>query len=293
MSIIISMSTDIAGIFSRPDRLFEVYLPTKQLFEKHRIDWGFEVVGWKHNISRILRLIKINGYTTNGIHGRIGVIYKDRTTTTVDIAKVRSIDFLLLCPTPKFLDLSKHVADGSYILVHESELNRSGIESFFLKNKLVLPTLMIENNYSVNSLNNTLIKVDWLNSNGMDVGIMIDLLHLTKELSGVEKFTSDNWPKIWSVVMEKILYAIDRAETIGFHIPIGTTNDSLPVDLITLEQWKEMGKIVKKYRKKIRYMTMENQQNESILYLKNRDVSTLANRTLLTVKKLIDTGVIC
>ncbi|MFA5827948.1 MAG: hypothetical protein WC841_01100 [Candidatus Shapirobacteria bacterium] len=289
-TVIVSVSTDIAGAPGRLDQVREAY--SRVDLVKSGI--GLEVVG----LSRIKWSEYNNlGLKVNGIHGPPGC----RAEAASKPPSLRSLfmgavfDYLIVDPT-RLVEISKKFP-GAYILVHLPVVNSEkkiadmvGISQGFPANRL-----MVENLPEANSMGLTIAAVGRLKELGVRAGVMIDLVHLLYELSqSGDIITGKIVEKYWENALQIIRQTASTIDTVGLHVPIGLKqNDSLPVVEMTLKKWTSLGKLLQECPP-IKYVTIENQREElqSAFLIDRGMMQTLIERNGKIMSLLREAGVI-
>ncbi|MGI5841256.1 MAG: hypothetical protein ACOX6N_03505 [Patescibacteria group bacterium] len=277
------VSTDVIGFLGLPKDIEKAYGETKTILNTKGYALNLEVIGWKHSYRFFKNQASRYGFNVVGLHGKIGKLkfkyLKDRLMFNLMNGALIGSQRLL-----------KQKINSGYILIHESEVPHI---AKLLKKNNCKTLLMIENNPSRNSLKSTVAAVRNLNKTGINVGIMVDLVHTIKEVSETKDL--NKMKRFRKYYLDSLLYikeSITDLKTVGFHISIGNNHDSLPKNTMERADWKILGKMIKDCGDRCRYVVLENQHNKSRFYLFNKDAGKIEKETASIVETLADDGVI-
>jgi hypothetical protein len=141
----------------------------------------------------------------------------------------------------------------------------------------------------------TIARVQALKEQGFAAGIMLDLVHLIKEITGATKtlhaLSQAQFDQVWQVVITQVGQVMTLLPGSGLHIPIGVNGDSLPLELMSASHWQELGQTIKAAGKNIKWLTIENQQY-NIIRIRHEAIAPLAVRNQQVLSMLAEHGVI-
>ena len=220
---------------------------------------GLEIIGWK-NVVRSLEKLQQDRLKISGIHGRMG-----RAKREAAGFKVRS--YLLDSNIVDLQELLKKAPEVSYILLHSVSLDETKNKEKVLNNRHLPRTIMVENHVHKGAMKQALEHTLSLRENGINAGIMIDIVHYFYENSIPPEKMSDGWKDMLSTVRKTIKDAktADFNTPIGIHLPVGTNEvDSLLLDHVTNGQWKALADII--HNEANVPTVLENQQKDVGLF---------------------------
>jgi len=289
--IIISVSSDIAGLFGRPEELVEVYSDCRKI-----VNFGLEVICWRRINRQYFERVRKLGMQINGLHGPVNTIEESFHGPWLHQLKGKAIDSLMI-RNYRLRELSL-VNPAAYVLVHQSLVNLPKdfeemikIASGFDKKAV----LLVENLTRSGSIYKTIEDVQELIERGVGAGVMIDLVHLVKDIAGSHQNISVvTINKYWQKVLSEIERVATKINVVGFHIPIGLNGyDSLPVDEMEKKRWTEFAEITAKYTS-VKFKTIENQRSERrmLFPISKQEMKMLQERNYRIMSDLEQAGVI-
>lgn len=289
------LSTDIAGIWGRNLQNFYQLYQTIEA-EVCPLD-GVEFMRFRFNHLALDKQLQKYQLPITGLHGNLGWNHPGKPL----IAKIHSGIFSTVTPGFRQTFKTAHRLKPKYLLFHQPDF---GMPSFRTKFNHFLESnpetiIMIENVFDENSLANSIVYAQQY-KNSARMGVMIDLVHLLREVCDATKPFQDyrtllnttNFDRHWNKMLQEIREAFQQSPIIGFHIPLGNNLDSLPWDLIRNEHWQEFSKLMTKYEKQIKFLTLENQHPQAVLKLKNKDLAKIIADKKTKLSKLVQLGVI-
>lgn len=226
------VSTDVVGVYGRPEVLGEIY---------HEIlpGVGVEAICWRHHLKH-LREWKLSDYEIRGLHGAIRLAGGARSNVLAMV-----LDRLVIGNKESGEILGRFPA--AYYLVHERCVDGYLVERSNGNERL----LFVENEKYPGSLERAKVEVGKLRDRGVNAGLMIDLFHLTWDL-GVKR-------RLDKVIEETRKVLDGLVPTIGFHFPVGSReDDSFLLNEISDETLKMLGEIFR--NEKVAFVVLENQQ---------------------------------
>lgn len=238
MNRIYSISTDAVGFFGDFKR-WQKYYP--------EVECGIELLGWKHNINRWIE----SGAKINGIHGRLG----DNNNIKLKFLNAALVD-------DQEIASAAERTKAKYILMHEPALNIDNIEFIESLNEKIV--VLVENSDVMKSWQNTIKLVKEINQRiGKNrLGVMLDLVHLgyqiQKEKGG--KLSRNRMADDWVLIIKTAEEILKESKIAGIHLPIGTTDDSLPENLINDKGIWPIKRLLDD-NPTVRFVTIENQND--------------------------------
>lgn len=286
----LAFSSDIAGFEGKPENVLSFYSEILSLLkETGRENLGLEVIAWKHSYKNFLEAKDSLGYQIIGWHGPVGIA----TWWEHGIkAQLRNKAFnTALISSEELFELGQPPFSG-YLLIHETETERKGFWDLINKAKNKSVKLLLENVDHPGSLMETVKKVERLISLGIKAGIMIDLGHLLLENPDYQrKMKKKMFIPLWSKILADTTEALSYLPLAGFHIPIGSIDDCLPLVLMDDYLWRELALLIDK-NPQIQYLTIENIHRCCLMSLKEKDAVRLRERSRQIIQTFIETGVI-
>lgn len=233
------VSTDIVGILGRREDweyIWADYINDKNF-------GGFEMIGWSWGERFLNSRFK---YRVTGIHGKTAGWSEGRGL--IGKTMLWSLNFLFF----SFNKLTSLGALVDYVLIHRGALTED-VETLLIKNKENLNLVCIENDLVQNSFSKTLKKIEKLREQGVNAGLMFDLVHFLRETNRTEPNL-----KRWDLLLEALKDIKTLTIPVSFHFPIGLySNDSLPISQFTDEMWQQLSFALNKID--YRYLVLENQ----------------------------------
>lgn len=288
----VSVSSDIAGIFGRPRDVAEVYSDCQKI-----ADFGLEVICWRGISTNYFDDVMSLGLRVNGLHGPVSAVRESYSGSSLaNRIKGRVVDGLMV-GTNRLPELSM-ASRTSYVLIHqrlvdspESVSHIAETTHGFYKDTI----LMIENVSNRGSIDKTVAAVEQLSEKGVNAGVMIDLVHLLKDIANSsDNLSSSETQKHWSRALSTIGNVAGRVRTLGFHIPIGLNqSDSLPIETMNRQLWVQFAELLAECPG-VRFKTIENQRpNARTPFLISRqEMTILKERNYRLLSQLKETGVI-
>ncbi|MCC6711515.1 MAG: hypothetical protein IT416_04170 [Candidatus Pacebacteria bacterium] len=291
------VSTDIVGIWGNFDQLWQIYAQSLSALGGEKI--AIEMLAWQHLIKNSSKLEKHPQLSIRGIHGPTGHFM----AAPGIIEKAKAIFFQNIMADLETVvkarpDLFQAGQADNYLLVHEPELRRKGrIETLVSMN--YPGHILVENVLDVGSLQATSEKVKVLRDQKVSAGIMIDLVHLIKEytqsLKTLHTLDQKTFNETWLRVLKTVEVTINQLPKSGLHIPIGINGDSLPLELMTKQHWRDLAQVIKKLGEKIHWLTIENQPTDfdlNAFVVQPSMISFLADRNQKITADLAENEVI-
>lgn len=288
---IVSVSTDIAGLLGKPKDVIEAYSDCRRI-----VDFGFEVICWRGINVNYFDKVRNLGIQVNGLHGPVSATNELYSGSWTNNIKGRIVDGLMV-GAERLPELSK-ASQADYILIHQRLVDSpegvsyvEGISHGFCQDTV----LMIENVSNSGSIEKTVTAVEQLSERGVRVGLMVDLVHLLKDLANsgdnISVFETDrHWGEVLSVVGD----VAGRVEILGFHIPVGLNqSDSLPVEAMNRRLWIEFAELLAECPK-VRFKTIENQRpnTRTPFLISRQEMKMLKERNYRLLSQLKEAGVI-
>jgi len=289
---IVSVSSDIAGLFGRPKDVAEVYSDCQKI-----VDFGFEVICWRGINTNYFDDVRSLGLRVNGLHGLVSAVRESYSGSSLaNRIKGRIVDGLMV-GTNRLPELST-ASRASYVLIHqrlvdspESVNHVAEATHGFYRDTI----LMVENVCNRGSIDKTVTAVDQLSERGVVAGVMIDLVHLLKDMANSpDNLSSRETQKHWNRALSMIDSVAGRVKTLGFHIPIGLNqSDSLPIETMDRQLWIQFAQLLAKCPG-VRFKTIENQRpNARTPFLISRqEMTLLKERNYRLLSQLKEAGVI-
>lgn len=247
-----------------------------------------EVLAFRHNFDQFATQLKRFGFCPVGVHGSSGPAVAEHDW----VEKLKAPIFTrLFLPTAELVR-SPHLPNNGYLLLHETELNNPAAKAAVLTHPPDT-LLVLENVVYPGSLSKTVDKIQELQELEINTGLMLDLLHLAKELGTVEQgMDKKAFSAIWNQVIAQADRVLSRVKVAGLHIPVGPNGDSLPLAVMGADQWRMLAGVISHHRNTIRFLTLENQQKGLQLRLAQSAIPELNRRNGRIVSSLIETGVL-
>lgn len=288
---IISVSTDIAGPFGKPEDVIEVYSGCKEF-----VDFGLEVICWRRINRNYFNKIDNLGVKVNGLHGPINAAGESLRGSWFDRLKGEAVD-LLMIPNHRIQEVS-NACPTAYVLIHERIINtpKKMQDIVAITKGLNEETILLVENLNDNgSMAKTIETVEQLNDRGAKAGILIDLVHLLKDISNsCQPLTPEIINKYWGKALAEIQQAASKVETVGFHLPVGVNSfDSLPVEKMEKQLWEDFAQLTAECPQ-VRFKTIENQRENSRtpFPISAKEMEVLKPRNYKIMTMLHQTGVI-
>lgn len=289
------LSTDIAGIFALNPQLFYQLMQTLDADCCH-ID-GVEFIPFRFSQHRAhLALDKLN-IPIIGIHGPIAWDTPDKSL----LEKIYVTPFSGVMSSIKTtLNLTAKIKPR-YLLFHEPDLDQCCFTqqlTSYLKQEST-PIILLENVYRPNSLQISVNKTKRL-LNQTQAGIMIDLVHLLREVMEVfncfsnyhRQLNPDNIDQYWLKMLVAMDEALDQIPAAGLHIPLGSNRDSLPWELLKEKHWRQLAKLFDKHQNRLIALTLENQHLETVFSMNKKQFPAIIKDKKKKIETLLSTGVL-
>jgi len=289
------ISTDIAGVFALKPKLFY------QLFQTLSADCcqidGVEFLPFRFSHHRVQPALEKFKIPVVGIHGPVALTNPNRGLfETMYVAPFAGV-MPSLGATLKLTTKTKL----NYILFHEPDLDKCCFTrqlTEYLKQEDT-PAILLENVYRPNSLQISVNKAKRL-SNQTQAGVMIDLVHLLHEVTGLyslfnnlrRRLGPDTVDEYWLKMLLAMDKALSQVPVAGLHIPTGTNHDSLPWKLITTKHWRQLALLLDKHQDRLMAITLENQHLETAFSLTEKQLPHIIKDKKKKIKTLIQTGVL-
>lgn len=287
------LSTDIAGFasnFSVMEKLYAAALPalSNQLL--------VEMIAWGHLTKKAITQAP---FKTVGIHGQVGLPSHEprieRPILWVTSKLMKSTKELTQLPEDHPL-----MAESDYLLIHEPEADREGT-TLMLQQFSEKPSgkhVLIENILRPGSLKKAKLHVYEIDTVNGSAGLMIDLVHLMKEVIGeqsafanLKDLSQRQFDEAWKKTLELTRDMLGQIARSGLHLPIGVNSDSLPVTKMRKHHWQDLAVLLKEARHNVEWIVLENQQSNPALIL-SRDIPQIADRNERITKMLAEYEVI-
>ncbi len=205
----ILVSSDVVGVFGDLDQLYRVYASCLPFLGGEQV--ALEMIAWKHLLLNKNKKVD-ERVSTRGIHGPIGD--PDPSTTLLEKSKYLVFEQLLAKLKPILDAQQKFLEPGqapNYLLVHESEL-KSNQKIQTIIDQAQKPHILVENVTSPGSLARTVHLVETLRSAGVQAGVMFDLVHILKEITGAEetlhRLDQKTFNAAWQIALTKATQTI-------------------------------------------------------------------------------------
>jgi hypothetical protein len=236
------VSTDSSGVLGTP----KVWRDVWGFLDENPRFKGFEMIGWggRFNFWTDFLLHQAKKYDCNvvGIHGRTG---ESQETDNPFSGAFLGILNRLIVPTPILFD--RYLNRYEYVVVHTPEIRREGNLDSLKKHRLVSNRVYVENHLMPGAVDEAIRMVRDLTKRGLKINVMFDLFHYIRSFGHEQPFS-----RIWEGTMAKLVWALNQRYSpcgdfigVGVHIPIGIRRgDSLRVDLISDEMWRDLGSIL-------------------------------------------------
>jgi hypothetical protein len=287
---IISVSTDIAGPFGKPEDVVEVYSDCRSI-----TDFGLEVICWREINKAYFNKIGNLGMKVNGLHGPINAAGESSAGSWLDRLKGHGVDMLMI-GNNKIQEVSR-TCPQAYFLIHERIVNSpkkiqeiATIAQSFDKETI----LLIENLNDNGSITKTVEAVEELSKNGVKTGILIDLVHLIKDMAdSLQPITVETTSAYWSRAISEISKIMSKTGIVGFHIPVGLNLfDSLPVSEMDKQLWVDFAQLTAE--SPVRFKTIENQRvnSRTPFRISEKEMAVLKPRNYQIMSELHEYGVI-
>lgn len=289
------LSTDIAGVFALKPKLF--YQLTQTLSADCCPIDGVEFLPFRFSHQRVHLALDKFKIPIVGIHGPVSLTNPSRgLLETMYVAPFAGV-MPSLGGTLKLTTKTK----PNYILFHEPDLDKCCFTrqlTEYLKQEDT-PTILLENVYRPNSLQISVNKAKRL-SNQTRAGVMIDLVHLLHEVTGLfslfnnlrRRLNPDTVDEYWLLMLLAMDKALSQVPVAGLHIPTGTNHDSLPWQLITTKYWQQLALLLDKHQKRLMVITLENQHLETAFSMTEKQLPNIIKDKKKKIKTLIQTRVL-
>lgn len=281
------VSTDIVGAFGNPNwakKLYPFFAQNEQL--------SVELLAWKY-LAQYPDLIEKSKLSVVGIHGPTGSP-KD-APSLIEKSKAIIIDQLTadlelaLSARPELFDHRKR----NYFLVHEPEL-RTKEKVSLIAQQPIQTHVLVENVLDIGSLDKTVEKIKLLQHHDVSAGIMLDLVHLLKELTQslitLQTLDAKVFGQVWRIALAKIQTTISGLPRSGLHIPIGENGDSLPLHLMTDHHWQDLAQVIGSLGENIQWLVFENQQKKALV-THPKDFDQIAERNKRITGQIAENGI--
>lgn len=264
------VSTDITGVLGNPLKVVSAYAQSLPLLSPDK-PLGVELIAWRQlSLSRFLSS-RPKPIRIVGIHGRMGPPATDQKEFLFSAVNA------CLATTKNLL---RHLSDSHYLLFHQQEALLSWN---LLSTAPKKGSIFIENNDRLNSLEQTLQIVSRLSKFRPQAGIMIDLVHLLAENTLLLPHAS--FDTLWDKTLSDSNTALKKVAIGGFHLPIGTDRDSLPLGQFQSRHWRQLSSLIHTHSH-IRYLVIENHHDATQIYLGDRQAATLSSRNHRVLSRL-------
>ncbi len=281
------VSTDSVGLGGDPRRIGEIYENVPQARINGQI--ALEVLAWKW-IPRFLDDLE-EQYHVVGFHGQVG--YSPRPPA---IERAKEVLFnQSMIPIQALFALAQQ-EQAAYVLLHESAakrlLSQPNGNHKKKSDSLPEPLLMVENIPQKGSLLRTANLAKTLHrQQPRPVGMMIDVAHALAELPPLPSYPEKKQiQQHWDHVMFWLESILPNLDIIGFHLPIGTT-DNVPYNL-EKNDWEKLGQKIQTYSQKVRFLVIENQHAFTQFRLRARHAPIISSRTRRILDKVEAAGVL-
>lgn len=289
------LSTDIAGIFATQPQLFYQLMQTLSA-DCCPID-GVEFLPFRFSYQRMQQALSKFKVPIVGIHGPVAWNTPDRNLLEKSYVAL----FSHVMPSLKSAFKLTTQTQPNYLLFHEPDLDQCCFNrqlQDYLKQENT-PTILLENVYRPNSLEISVNSAQKL-LNQTQAGVMIDLVHLLREVMGVfssfsnyhHRLNTNNIDDYWLKMLWAMDKALEQIPVAGLHIPIGTNHDSLPWKLISDKHWRQLAKLLDKHNDRLIALTLENQHFETILSLHKKQLPTIIKDKKDKIRTLLKTDVL-
>ena len=233
------------------------------------------MIGWKWTDHLIKRANEL-GIHVKGIHGRTAGFNESKTW----LGKI-----LLGSLNSVFLETEHLLTEGQrcdYLLLHRSTITESVVR-LLLKHKDDHNQIMIENVLTRDDFDRTIETVHYLNSCGINTGMMFDIVHFLRE----PEFQKPHLTRFDGLITSLSLLSQTKIK-VSLHFPIGTyENDSLPLSKISPQMWNELSSAISVLNP--RYVVLENQQKRAYsVYLPSWKHEEVAKRNRWVIEFLKD-----
>lgn len=274
----ILVSTDAVGILGNPNRIQDIY----PFMTDEQDKLAIELLAWRYLMMNP-GIINQETLSVIGIHGPGGS--SKHVPGTIEQCKTILMNWWL-GSLKSVVEKRGELFDPSrnnYLLVHEPELRNP--QSIALLQD-VQDHILVENVPYPNSIKETVDKIALLQEQGLSTGVMVDLVHLIKEITNsiatLQDLDQNIFDQAWKESMAQTHKAISQLPASGIHIPIGENGDSIPLKLMGNHHWQDLAQLIEDLGEKIQWLVFENQQPQ-FLVTPNSQMSALAERN----KKII------
>ena len=290
------ISTDLTGVLALKPQLFY------QLYHTISVDScpldGVEFLPFSPSHHRVEQMLTKFNIPIVGIHGPVLSDTPEKNLSE----KIFSLPFVGITPSLKNAIKSTQRIQPSYLLFHEPDLDNchfaQRVNNYLEQDST--PVILLENVYRPNSLQISVDKAKKL-SNQTQAGVMIDLVHLLREV--VKSFNSfssyrqqinpDNIDQHWFQMLLMIDRALSQLPIAGFHIPLGSSRgDSLPWELIKAKHWRQLAQLINKHQKRLIAIVLENQHPENTLSINRKYLPKILQDKKHKLKTLVKLGVL-
>ncbi len=275
-------STDLGGVAGNVELAVSMYCHALQQLG---IPHGLEVIAFYKSLE-YLQQNAANIPSTFALHGRIGATPGEPLNKQLEGFFFNTI----IASTPELVPLATKLG-AEYVLVHQNELLNPQAWQACLNAPADL-RLFIENHPSLGSYERSLATAATFRDHGQNAAVMVDLLHLLKEHPEYQQHLPPrDFRAIWWWMLQQISYGLDEGLVRGFHLPIGTTDDAVPRNIVFKDPgfWKDFAKLINSYDDRVDFLVIENQQHLAKLRLP----SALHNQVRRTNCQLLEFMVKC
>lgn len=288
------VSSDAVGVFGSLQSLLEIYRLCLPILQVEQLP--IELLSWQVVMSDARTVNKQQlPVQVQAIHGPM--ISPQGSPTLVEAAKAIVISQVMSEIATAIEGFPAYIAENNqahYFLLHEPDLRDESVQAS-LKQLPPGTSILVENVLEKGSLQKTIARAQALKEQGFNAGIMLDLVHLIKEITGATKtlhtLSQAQFDQVWKIVITQVGKTMTLLPGSGLHIPIGVNGDSLPLELMSAVHWQELGQAIKAAGKNIKWLTIENQQH-NIIRIRHEAIAPLAVRNQRVLSTLAEHGVI-
>lgn len=253
------VSSDAVGVFGDLQALAQIYQLCLPLLGVDQL--AIELLSWQHVVSDAQTVEKTKlPVQIQAIHGPM--ISPEGSPTLIEAAKAILISQVMAEIAHAIESFPHYIAENQrahYFLLHEPDLRNATIQAAVQQ----LPpatSVLVENVLEKGSLQKTINRVHSLKEQGVNAGIMLDLVHLIKEITGATKtlhaLSQAQFDQIWKSVVQHVAQTMTLLPGSGLHIPIGVNGDSLPLELMSDHHWRELAAVIKNTGTNIKWLTL-------------------------------------
>lgn len=248
-------------------------------------DGKYELIAFRPAVFMLGRAGDLGGASIFGIHGPVGV---NKRSNLDEKMKAGIID-LLMPPIKDVITLAERFP-SAYLLFHETVSFDEGVVAALKGNP---NKIFIENSPVKDSFGQTIETIEDLRQEGLNAGLMFDYVHYMREDNGFDKRTiaNGNFKLFWREIHEKLKDVADTVPCIGIHLPIGANGDSLPVNLMDEDYWKDFAKLIDFFGDKFYCLVFENQSGLNPLKTKRQEKEARA-RVRLVLDTMYNFGIV-